>query len=724
MPDKPLLPAHASGPPVRGEPGVASLVPFGPGGEGLEPYRAALSAALENRDTLPYAWSLLRHGVCGQCALGPRGLQDAVTPGTHLCGKRLEALRDQTRGSLAPADLLDIERLRRMSPRALEALGRIPYPFVYRRGDRGFTRVEWDEAIGIAADALRETPPARQGWLAGGQGLSNEDMYLFAKAARAMGSNNVALAARPSHAHSGDALAATLGRRAATASFRDLIGADLILVWGADLARSHPMLLTALHHAKRAGSRVVVINACIEPELSAAWLPTSPSAALLGSRLVDDLVQVRIGGDLALISAVLKRLVSWQACDVDFIEAHTRGFDALRAQLDGLDLRALCAASGVAINQVDWLADLVARAGTMVSMWSEGLSAHDFGADNVRGLVNLHLSQGAVGVPHSGLLPLPALPGLPGAEDCGLGPALLPGALPLHEDSARSLGALWGFEVPTSPGLDAVGMARAAAEGALDFLYCLGASLSGLGVREAFAGVHVRVHQDTVLRPSALREPGEWLLLLPAQTRHEVEGGSTITSAERRVRLSPEVPGHPYVGEAEPAWSMPGDVVVSAVPTLEPAFEHASTQEVREEMDRCMPHYKGIAELHVEGDQLQWGGPRLHQGGVFSGLPEGKALFSAVTPPALEAPEGLVWVHGRRAHPAAGDTPEVLLSEVDARRLGLREGDAVRLSRDGQRWFGVARLVEAQPGCVQVRREAWPALFGGEEDVLCGLERA
>ena len=52
--------------------------------------------------------------------------------------------------ALAPADVVDIERLRRMSNRELQALGRIPYPFVYRRGDRGFTRISWDEALRIA----------------------------------------------------------------------------------------------------------------------------------------------------------------------------------------------------------------------------------------------------------------------------------------------------------------------------------------------------------------------------------------------------------------------------------------------------------------------------------------------------------------------------------------------------------------------------------------------
>ena len=58
-----------------------------------------MGVAWENRDNLQYAWNILQHGVCDGCSLGPRGLQDDVIEGTHLCMSRLKLLRNNTVGT-------------------------------------------------------------------------------------------------------------------------------------------------------------------------------------------------------------------------------------------------------------------------------------------------------------------------------------------------------------------------------------------------------------------------------------------------------------------------------------------------------------------------------------------------------------------------------------------------------------------------------------------------
>ena len=45
-----------------------------------------------NRRNLPYAWRLLRRGVCDGCALGVAGLHDWTMDGIHLCTTRLRLL--------------------------------------------------------------------------------------------------------------------------------------------------------------------------------------------------------------------------------------------------------------------------------------------------------------------------------------------------------------------------------------------------------------------------------------------------------------------------------------------------------------------------------------------------------------------------------------------------------------------------------------------------------
>src|SRR5262249_54883869 len=63
---------------------LSRLVPFGLVGQ-TKPhhYRELLGVVWENKTELPYAWNILKHGVCDGCSLGPYGLRDNVMDGVH-----------------------------------------------------------------------------------------------------------------------------------------------------------------------------------------------------------------------------------------------------------------------------------------------------------------------------------------------------------------------------------------------------------------------------------------------------------------------------------------------------------------------------------------------------------------------------------------------------------------------------------------------------------------
>ncbi len=73
---------------------------FGLGQQKPRHYREMMKVAWDNRDELPYAWRILRDGVCDGCALGTSGLKDWTIPGTHLCMVRLELMRLNTAPAL------------------------------------------------------------------------------------------------------------------------------------------------------------------------------------------------------------------------------------------------------------------------------------------------------------------------------------------------------------------------------------------------------------------------------------------------------------------------------------------------------------------------------------------------------------------------------------------------------------------------------------------------
>ena len=716
-------PRSTVGDPIQGETGIASLVPFGLTSTKQRHYREGVEVVWENRDNLGYAWKILTQGVCDGCSLGPRGLQDDVLPGLHVCMSRLKLLRNNTVGAFSPADVADISKLRAMNNTQLRQLGRVPYPFLYRPGDRGFQRISWQKALDLVGDRLKDIPPDRQAWFASSKGITNETYYAFTKTARLMGTNNVDFCARLCHAATVAGLSRTIGVGAPTISLSDLIGTDLILLWGTNLANNQPVSVKYLAEAKKKGTRIVVINTVLEKGLEAYWIPSKPKSALFGDRLMDDFVQVRPGGDIALMNAVLKRLIEWGAVNERFIRDHTTDWEELEKSLAEQDMKHLLETAGVRINDVDWLATLIARANSMVTVYSMGLTQHRFGTQNVMGVVNLHLSQGAIGKAKNGILPIRGHSGVQGGGECGVSPTKYPGGFKVNEENAQRFTEIWGHPVPFTPGLSTGPMLERAYEGGIDFLYNVGGNLYATmpdpqWVKDTFQKIGVRIHQDININTSTLLEPGEFTLILPAQTRYEQRGGGTSTSTERRIRFSPEIDGHPHIGECKPEWEIPGLVATAARPDLTDALHFRTSQEIREEMAVAMPVYEGIQNLKKAGDWVQWGGPQLCTGGHFSGMPNNRGRFSPLQVPSIPVPKGHFILTNRRGKQfnsmvfSAGDTlqggtrrDDIFVADIDAEKKGIREGDRVRLRNDHGEFTGVARIIDITPGSLQAY---WP----------------
>src|SRR3989449_10489297 len=136
-------------------------IPFGLGSTKPHNYWEVMRTAWENKRHPLFAWRVLRDGVCDGCALGTTGMRDFTMKGVHLCTVRLNLLKLNTASALDVNLLEDVSRLRTLSSRELRDLGRLPYPMVRRRGEPGFHRVPWDEAMDLVAGGGRRAPPGR-----------------------------------------------------------------------------------------------------------------------------------------------------------------------------------------------------------------------------------------------------------------------------------------------------------------------------------------------------------------------------------------------------------------------------------------------------------------------------------------------------------------------------------------------------------------------------------
>ena len=99
--------------------------PNGIGEQKPNHYGAIVQTLWDNRRELPYAFRILRKGVCDGCALGVAGFHDWTLSGVHLCTTRLNLLRVNTMGALDDARLADVAPLRRLKGKELRDLGRL-----------------------------------------------------------------------------------------------------------------------------------------------------------------------------------------------------------------------------------------------------------------------------------------------------------------------------------------------------------------------------------------------------------------------------------------------------------------------------------------------------------------------------------------------------------------------------------------------------------------------
>src|SRR5262245_54963149 len=147
---------------------------FGLGQQKPHHFLEMAKVAWENRDELPFAWRILKDGVCDGCALGTSGMSDWTIPGTHLCMVRLELMRLNTASAFDPALLSDVSSLSSRSSEDLRALGRLPAPMLRASGRPGFVVVSWDEALDRLAQAVARVDPARFALYLTSRGITNE----------------------------------------------------------------------------------------------------------------------------------------------------------------------------------------------------------------------------------------------------------------------------------------------------------------------------------------------------------------------------------------------------------------------------------------------------------------------------------------------------------------------------------------------------------------------
>lgn len=709
----------------------AGLMPMGLGKVKPHHIRDMAKVVYDNRDNLPYAYRILTQGVCDGCALGVSGLYDQTLTGPHLCTTRLNVLRLNTMPAIDRRWLENVDEMRKLDSTQLRKLGRIPYPLSRKPGENKFTRISWDEALNRIAVKIKQINPQQLAFYLTARGITNEVYYTAAKMARFLGTNHIDNASRICHSPSKTALKRSLGIGASSCNYKDWIGTDVLVFWGSVAANNQPVSTKYMYAAKKAGTKIIVVNPYKEPAMEKYWIPSVPESALFGTKIADDFYQVNIGGDIAFMNGVMKHWFLMEekapgsAINHEFIKQHANGLEELKAHVMSQEWEILESSSGVSRDRMLEFAQLLAGANSAVFVWSMGLTQHRFGTDNISQVANLAILRGFIGRKHCGVMPIRGHSGVQGSGEMGAEPMSLPGGIPFTEENIERFERLWGFEVPKFPG-DIVGVSLENTllpddhDRKVKLFYTSGGNFLETMpdpefIQKCLESVELRVHQDIIFNTSTLVDAKEEVIVLPAMTRYEQPGGGTSTSTERMVYFSPEIEG-PRIGEARAEWQIYVDLCSRVYPEKAHLMRFNSAQEIRDEIARAVPYYDGIQHLKNRGDVFQWGGAWLCEDGVCP-TPDGRANLIPIELPELRKPEGHFYVTTRRGKQFnsmiysekdpfnAADRYDVLIHAQDAAGLGIREGETIVVYNEHGIFQGRAKFEDTKPGNIQVH---WP----------------
>jgi molybdopterin-dependent oxidoreductase alpha subunit len=564
-------------------------------------------------------WQAMRSkNACKTCALGMGGQAGGMVNESgmfpEVCKKSLQAMASDMQGAVKPEfwSTYSVPQLQAFSPRELEECGRLVQPVVLEKGSQYYRPITWDDAMGRIVGKLKQIAPDESFWYFSGRS-SNEAGFLLQLFARVYGTNNVNNCSYYCHQASGVGLSNVFGSGVGTIQLHDLENADLVFVIGGNPASNHPRMMTTLKNIRRKGAEVVVINPVVETGLVNFRVPSDPVSLLFGTKIATLYVQPHIGGDLALITGVAKRILEMGAIDRPFLEDHCEGWPELEARLRDVTWDEITQKSGVDKPDIDAVADRYAKAKNVVFSWTMGITHHVHGVRSVEAIANLALMRAMVGRKNAGMMPIRGHSNVQGIGSVGVTPKL-------KDAIFRGLEERFQIKLPTSPGLDTMGCMERATEGRMRFAFCLGGNLYGSNpdatyAARSLAGVDTLVYMNTTLNTGhAHGLAGGETIILPVLARDEEPQPTTQESMFSYVRLSDGGPRRHEGPRSEIAIISHMAQGVLGADATGPIDWRAmeNTRQIRQTIAAVVPGYAEIGQIDDTKKEFQLEGRTFH----------------------------------------------------------------------------------------------------------------
>ena len=595
--------------------------------------------------------------------------------------------------------------------------GRLTHPMILDEGATHYRPISWDDALREIADALRGLDDPDEAIFYTSGRTSNEAAFLYQLLVRGLGTNNLPDCSNMCHESSGSALTETLGIGKGTVSIEDIHNAELLIVAGQNPGTNHPRMLSALEKAKKNGATIIAVNPLPEAGLVRFENPQTVKGVILGgTKISDQFVQIRLGGDQALFQAIGKHLLEQEAArggvlDHDFIAAHTSGFEEYRQAMADVSWRDLVAATGVPEKTLRRVAETVRTSRATIVCWAMGLTQHKHSVPTLRDVVNVLLLQGNIGRPGAGVCPVRGHSNVQGDRTMGI----------YEKPSETFLSALdaeFGFTAPREHGHDTVEAIRAMRDGKARVFMGMGGNFVSATpdtavVEAAMRNLDLTVHVSTKLNRSHV-VTGRRAIILPTlgRTDRDRRRRADGTVVEQKVTVEDSMSAvHASRGRLAP----PDEGLLSEVAILTrlsamvfdgaanaPRADWAALEGdytlIRSHIEKVVPGFEDYESKIDKGRTLFLpNGPRDAR--TFA-TATGKAMFTANPLEYPFIPHGRLLLQTLRSHDQYNTTVYgkddryrgihggrrvVLVNEKDIHKLGFVENEIVDLVSEWRR---------------------------------------
>ncbi len=561
--------------------------------------------------------------------------------------------------------------------------GRITEPVYKPAGADHYEPVTWDRAFEIIAAKLNslESPDEASFYTSGR--TSNEAAFLYQLFVRAFGTNNLPDCSNMCHESTGTAMSEVVGIGKSTIAYDDFEQADLIIVMGQNPGTNHPRMLTALEDAKNNGAKIVAVNPLPEAGLRRYKNPQLVKGIIgRGTEIADQFLQIRLGGDMALLQAVSKRVLAAEAAapgtvlDHAFLEEYTLGLAELTAHLAEVDEDEVLLATGLTTKEIDELADRYIHSERVIITWAMGITQHKKSVETIKEILNLLLLRGNIGKPGAGASPIRGHSNVQGDRTMGIWEKM-------SDTFLDALQEEFSFEPPREHGVDALKGIKAMQTGDIKFWMGMGGNLVAAisdtqAAEKAFRGTEMTVQVSTKLNRSHA-VVGTEALILPTMGRTEIdiqEAGPQFVSVEDTVcsvhgshgQVPPVAPG--LLSEVAIISRLARATLGDRVPIDWKSMEDDYSV-IRKHISRVVPGFDDYDRRAAskEGFVLP-NGPRDSR--TFT-TKTGKAMLTVNELEHVERPEGTLLLQTMRSH----DQYNTTIYSLNDRYRGIKKGREV-----------------------------------------------